>query len=113
MQEPRLLLEEERRQVVQRLAGLTDDYAEVVAATIDANSDDEHDPEGATIAFEREQVTALIVQAREHLAEVDAAVVRLDAGTYGVCERCGRRIAAGRLEARPTARLCIECASKR
>ena len=47
------------------------------------------------------------------VAEVDAAVVRLDAGTYGVCERCGRRIAAGPLEARPTARLCIECASKR
>ncbi|RYP85887.1 TraR/DksA family transcriptional regulator [Nocardioides guangzhouensis] len=113
MQEPRLLLQEERRQVMQRLAGLTDDYDEVVAATLDANQDDEHDPEGATIAFERSQVGALIEQARTHLSEVDAAVARLEAGTYGVCERCGRAIAPGRLEARPTARLCIDCASAR
>jgi RNA polymerase-binding protein DksA len=111
MEEQRQLLEEERRQVLRRLAGLTDDYDEVVAASLDANQDDEHDPEGATIAFERSQVGALVRQAREHLAEVDAAVGRLDAGTYGVCERCDRPIAPGRLEARPTARLCIGCAS--
>ena len=113
MQEPRLLLQEERRQVTERLAGLSDDYDEVVAATLDANQDDEHDPEGATIAFERSQVGALIEQAREHLSEVDAAVARLEAGTYGVCERCGRPTAPERLEARPTARLCIDCASAR
>ena len=84
----------------------------MVAASRDANIDDEHDPEGATIAFERSQVSALARQARDHLAEVDAALQRLDEGTYGVCERCGRPIAPGRLEARPTARLCIECASR-
>ncbi|WP_306514392.1 TraR/DksA family transcriptional regulator, partial [Janibacter hoylei] len=77
-----------------------------------SNADDEHDPEGATIAFERSQVDALARQAREHLREIDAALARLDAGDYGTCERCGRPISAGRLEARPTARTCIDCAGR-
>ena len=85
----------------------------VVTASLESNADDEHDPEGATIAFERSQVGALVAQAREHLAEVDAALTRLAAGTYGVCERCGEPIPAGRLEARPTARRCITCAVDR
>ena len=100
-----------RRQAEQRLAALTRDFDGVVAASLDTNADDEHDPEGATIAFERSQVGALVRQARERLAEVDAAEQRLSDGTYGLCERCGRPIAAGRLEARPEARTCIRCAS--
>ena len=95
-----------------RLAALTGDYADIVAASLDSNADDEHDPEGATIAFERSQVGALAEQARVHLVEVDAALTRLEDGSYGRCERCGGAIAAGRLEARPTARTCITCASR-
>jgi DnaK suppressor protein len=113
MPETRDLLDDERRRVLRRLAGLTDDYDEVVAASRDTNADDEHDPEGATIAFERSQVGALVAQARDHLAEIDAALTRLDAGSYGTCERCGRPIAEARLEARPVARTCIACASVR
>jgi DnaK suppressor protein len=104
-------LEDDRRLTLQRLAGLTEDHDGVVAASRDTNADDEHDPEGATIAFERSQVGALIKQAREHLAEIDAALERVSAGTYGRCERCDDPIAPGRLEARPTARRCIGCAS--
>jgi RNA polymerase-binding protein DksA len=104
-------LERERRRTEQRLAALTSDYDGVVAASRDTNADDEHDPEGATIAFERSQVAALVRQAREHLAEIAAALTRLEAGSYGVCERCGQPIAAARLEARPTARRCVQCAS--
>ena len=105
-------LERDRARTRQRLAALTGDYADIVAASLDSNADDEHDPEGATIAFERSQVGALAEQARVHLVEVDAALSRLEAGTYGVCERCGGPIAAGRLEARPTARTCITCATR-
>jgi DnaK suppressor protein len=105
----RALLEEERRRTQSRRDALVADYAGVVAASRDTNADDEHDPEGATIAFERSQVGALVTQAREHLAEVDAALSRLDDGTYGVCDRCGEPIPAGRLEARPTARRCVGC----
>ena len=109
MAERRALLDAERRRTQARHDALVADYDGVVAASRDTNADDEHDPEGTTIAFERSQVGALVAQAREHLAEVDAALSRLDAGTYGVCERCGEPIPAGRLEARPTARRCVGC----
>jgi len=111
MDGPHKLLEAERADTLRRLAGLTHAFDEVVAASKDTNADDEHDSEGATIAFERSQVEALVRQARVHLAEIDAAEARLEAGTYGSCERCGRPIAEARLEARPTARTCITCAT--
>ena len=104
-------LRAEREQTLARLARLTDDFAGVVAASRDTNADDEHDPEGATIAFERSQLGALVRQGELHLAEVDAAVARVDAGTYGVCEACGEAVGDDRLEARPVARTCIRCAS--
>ena len=103
------LLEEDRKETLDRLAALTGDFERLVDASRDSNADDEHDPEGATIAYERSQVDALAQQARAHLVEVDDALARLDAGTYGTCERCGAEIAAARLEARPTARTCVTC----
>ena len=108
--DPRAVLVEARRRSARRLAALTDEFDEVVSASLDTNADDEHDPEGHTIAFERAQVDALVRQARQRLAEVDAALARLDAGSYGVCERCGGAVGDGRLEARPETRLCIDCA---
>ena len=111
--DPRGLLEEARRRSARRLASLTDDFDEVVGASLDTNADDEHDPEGHTIAFERAQVDALVRQARDRLAEVDTALARLDAGTYGVCEPCGQEVGEGRLAARPETRLCIDCARHR
>ena len=110
MPQPLSRLQAQRRMLLQRLAQLTEDVHEMVEATRWANTDDEHDPEGATIAFERAQLLALARQARAHLAEVDAALARVAAETYGVCERCGLPIAADRLQARPVARLCIGCA---
>ena len=107
----RAALAEVRRVERERLAALTRDYDGVVAASRDTNADDEHDPEGATIAFERSQVGALVRQARERLAEIDAAEQRLADGTYGTCQVCGRPIAAARLEARPEARTCLPCAA--
>ena len=113
MPDPQRLLQSERDSVVRRLAALSHDFDEVVASSRDSNADDEHDPEGHTIAFERSQVGALIAQSQEHLAEVDAALDRLANGTYGTCERCGEPVPEGRLEARPTARWCVGCATSR
>ena len=110
MSDPRTALEQARRNARRRLAALTDDFDEVVAASRDTNADDEHDPEGHTIAFERSQVDALVRQTRDRLAEVEAALARLGAESYGTCERCGLPIGEDRLEARPEARLCIDCA---
>ena len=66
--------------------------------------------EGATIAFERQQVAALLESTRRRLADVDAALERRASGGYGVCEVCGRQIPAERLAARPSARTCVACA---
>jgi len=110
MDDPRTVLDAEREEVRRRLVDLTEDFDGVVAASRDTNADDEHDPEGATIAFERSQLTALVRQARTHLEELDAALARVDDGTYGTCERCGRSIGVARLGARPRARRCIACA---
>jgi DnaK suppressor protein len=106
----RARLEEERGVVLRRLAALLGEHDDFVAASRDSNADDEHDPEGATIAFERSQVDALLRQAQRRLAELDAASARLDAGTYGRCERCGLPIDPARLDARPEARTCVACA---
>jgi DnaK suppressor protein len=113
MENARRRLAAEKEQALRSLGTLTRDFDSVVAASRDTNADDEHDPEGATIAFERSQVDALIRQAQHQLDEIDAAQERLDDGTYGVCEQCGAAIGDERLEARPTARLCIRCASSR
>lgn len=88
-------------------------HAEIVAAAEDSNGDDEHDPEGATIAFERQQVASLLEQCRRTRSDILRALDALDADGYGRCERCGEAIGADRLEARPTARTCISCASRR
>ena len=80
------------------------------AAARSSNADDEHDPEGSTIAYERAQLTAVLQAARRRMADLDVALSRLEAGTYGVCERCGHAIPAERLVARPSARTCVTCA---
>jgi RNA polymerase-binding transcription factor DksA len=105
------LLAAERASTVERLAGLERELTAIIESSGQAGTDDEHDPEGATIAFERAQLAALIDQARGHLAELDDALDRLRNGSYGRCERCGRPIAAERLAARPAARTCITCAA--
>src|SRR4051812_35894056 len=109
MENARERLVAERDRARRRLAELTGDFREIVEASRATNADDEHDPEGATIAFERSQVATLTRQAARQLQEIDAALLRLDEGRYGVCERCGRPVAAERLEVRPTARTCVSC----
>ncbi|GMA24143.1 hypothetical protein GCM10025864_19020 [Luteimicrobium album] len=106
---PRERLAAVRRDAIERLASLEAQLDDIAEARRGANSDDEHDPEGSTLAFDRAQAAVLAADSRHVIEEVDAAVGRLDAGTYGVCERCGRPIGAARLELRPTARLCVTC----
>jgi RNA polymerase-binding transcription factor DksA len=99
-----------RRSAAERRLALRRDFERIVEAAQSVSTDDEHDPEGSTIAFERAQVAALLDQAERQLAELDAAVARLDAGAYGRCESCGRPIAPERLLVRPAATRCIDCA---
>jgi RNA polymerase-binding transcription factor DksA len=103
-------LASERTATTQRLEALRSQFAAVVSAVEGSNIDDEHDPEGSTIAYERSQLGALVEQAERQLAEVASAEERLAEGTYGRCAVCGREIPEGRLEARPVARTCVDCA---
>ncbi len=69
-----------RPETARRLAGLERDFAGLVESASQANTDDEHDPEGATLAFERQHLAALIDQARQKLTGIDTALARIDAG---------------------------------
>ena len=84
-----------------------------MAASADSNADDEHDPEGATLAFERAQTAALLDRVEARIAGLDRALARLAAGTYGRCVRCGEPIGPARLTARPDAETCLRCAGRR
>jgi RNA polymerase-binding transcription factor DksA len=109
--ELRVALTADRAGTAERIVALTADLEAIMEAARLVATDDEHDPEGATIAFERSQTNTFLDDARRHLADLDSALARLDAADYGRCEICGNAIAAGRLLARPTARTCIACAT--
>jgi DnaK suppressor protein len=69
--------------------------------------------DSSQVTAERGEVEALAGNLRESLNDVEAALVKLDNGTFGTCEGCGQPISPDRLEAKPAARLCMDCASKR
>jgi RNA polymerase-binding transcription factor len=100
----------QRGEVAASIEALARRHAEIVDGSQFSANDDEHDPEGATVAFERAQVAALLRQARDELLRLDLAAERVKDGTYGRCERCGGMIGDGRLEALPAAVTCIDCA---
>ena len=108
--EARDLLLAERSAAQAQARSLSADVAAMIAASEGSNSDDEHDPEGATIAFERAQTQALEQAAERRIDAIDAALERLDDGRYGECLACGQPIAPERLAARPTAERCVACA---
>jgi DnaK suppressor protein len=105
-----LLLAEQAR-AWQRIAALGREFAGLAEAASSAGTDDEHDPEGATLAFERQHAAALLEAAHEQLVAIDAALRKLQAGRYDVCDRCGQPIGNERLAARPAALTCIRCAA--
>ncbi len=107
------LLAAEKASAAELIASLTDDLDRLIDSAVGANADDEHDPEGATIAFERAQLATLLASSRGRLADLDRAAARLAAGTYGRCESCGEPISADRLTARPTTTTCLRCATTR
>lgn len=109
----RFLLEEERNRKLELLKALGSDITSVSLARQDSNVDDEHDPEGSTIAFELSQASALMGQSRFGLEQIDEALARIDEGTYGLCAVCGTAIPEGRLEARPWTPFCVDHASGR
>jgi DnaK suppressor protein len=72
---------------------------------------DEESGEGGTMNVERERDLALSAQAQVAIEEIDRALEKIDAGTYGICEQCGQPIPKARLKALPYASLCVACKS--
>jgi DnaK suppressor protein len=103
----RAQLEEERENLRHQLAELG--FGESNAGLeYDSNFAD-----SSQVTAERGEAEALANTLRETLGEVEQALTKFAEGTYGKCENCGQPIGAARLEAKPAARFCINCASKR
>lgn len=105
--------------LAERRAALTEDHRRILATLAELRQaragqpdDDEHDPEGPTTSAQWSHAMAIKADVEARLAEVDRAVARVRDGTYGVCLRCGAAIAGARLDARPTAELCMDCARR-
>jgi RNA polymerase-binding transcription factor DksA len=107
---PHSRLNELRSATIRRASSLASSFDGIVEAMSDVATDDEHDPEGHTIAWERQQIAALLDETRITLTEIDAAEKRLAKGLYGACTTCGREITAERLDALPATPTCVTCA---
>lgn len=101
---------EEEARTARQIASLEATVAGIVAASELVSTDDEHDPEGTTIAYERAQASALLRQARADLEALSETRRRLECDGRVPCESCGCDIAPARLAALPTASRCVDCA---
>ena len=102
------LLNEERAKVVRQLTEIGSDESGQLTGSVDFG--DAFADAGAVTA-ERTEVLGLIKTLKARLDDIDAALATIEAGTYGICERCGASIGADRMAYRPTSRLCVRCKS--
>ncbi len=105
------VIAEARARTVHQIEALERALRSIVDGAELTSTDDEHDPEGATIAYERAQTIALLRQAREDLDHLDASAARLARDGVVRCIECARPIPPERLDALPTAQRCVPCAS--
>jgi DnaK suppressor protein len=103
-------LKEEREKLVHQLAELGANPSGELTGDLEF-SDGFADAAAATA--ERSEVLGIVENLSQLLGDVDAALKKVDEGTYGRCESCGKDIGAARLEFRPTSRYCVDCKSKR
>ncbi len=106
----RKILVDERAKLVHQLDELGSDENGDLRPDLDFG---EGFADAAAITSERTEVLGLVETLKTQLADVDAAVEKLNAGTYGVCESCGKEIGAARMEGRPNSRYCMDCKSRR
>jgi RNA polymerase-binding protein DksA len=107
----RTLLEQERERLTRAVGFLHDENPGTIEeelGEVGSGGTDNHLGDTASATFDRELDQGLEEGAQQTLAEIDAALRRIEDGTYGICEVCGKPIGADRLRAIPWARLCIE-----
>ena len=106
-------LEAERERITTEIEALREADSESERDRVGRVGRGNHIAEDATETFEHEKSLALIGNLRNIEEQVERAMAKLDRGTYGKCEDCGKSIASERLEAIPYATLCIDCKAKR
>ena len=106
-------LEEERTRLQGIRDGLQREQDEGSSETGgELSSFDQHPGDSGTETFEMEKIVSLLEQVNDELQEIEAAAQRLERGTYGTCQACGRPIGDDRLEALPATRFCVEDQAK-
>lgn len=110
---PATVLAAEQAVLEARIVELEQEMGRVVTDQDGRPAADADAGDAGSIDVERDRVTGLLAAAHERLAEVEGAMRRAEAGTWGVCIHCGRQISPERLEVLPSAEACIECASPR
>ena len=106
----RTMLEDERGRVVAAIDNLHNEHPGSISDETGEDAVyDNHLADTATETYDRELDYSLEENSEHVLTEIDAALKRIDDGTYGQCTNCGTQIPEERLEARPYATLCIEC----
>ena len=103
------VLETERDRLNEEIAEYEREGQETLSEVSGENNYRDHMADQGSATFARELDATLEERARESLAQVERALVRIEDGTYGTCARCGAEIAPARLEAVPSAELCIAC----
>lgn len=104
----RQLLEEKER-LLQEIADLDAELAESLEDSSEESPYDQHMAETAAVTLDREIDLTLQENARATLVQIERALAKLDEGTYGLCDKCGKPISEGRLQAAPFATLCVDC----
>jgi RNA polymerase-binding protein DksA len=100
---------EERRRVLDAIENIhAENPGSISEETDELTFQDNHLGDVATATFDREMASTLEENSNHVLAEIEAALGRIEGGTYGLCERCGKPIGEERLEALPWATLCID-----
>jgi RNA polymerase-binding protein DksA len=107
------LLLDERRRVQNAIDNIhTENPGTIAEEMEELGYQDNHMGDVATATFDREMASTLEENSTAVLVAIDAALARVENGTYGVCQRCGNPIGEERLEALPWATLCIDCKRK-
>lgn len=105
----RSALEAERARLAAEIVEYEREGQETLSDVSGENNYRDHMADQGSATFARELDATIEQQAREVLAQIDRALVRIDNGTYGVCTRCSAAIPTARLEAMPEAELCLSC----
>lgn len=99
-------LQEERDKVVHQMTELGADESGELTGAVDYG---DAFADGGAATAERTEVLGLVESLKQRLDDIDAAMGKIDDGTYGVCENCGRDIGTDRMEFRPTSTYCVDC----